>query len=382
MSIAQPPSQPQPMQIDLMSPGARMLRISTTFTTRCNLRCVYCPEGSHPESFYGEMSPEMLDHLIAYAKQKGSFVDISYYGDSTFHENFGEYARHILDSGVELAITSNLARLLRDDEIAVLARCRKVAFSFDTQDRDAAKAIRKGLDLRTLVFNILRVRAHCLKNAIPVPPFNLHAVLVDTTVDDLPNLVAFAAAMGLQSVSCNELADFEGALGNLRNIADLRGVELTAAIGKINEAMELAKRLNVEFIFSGEQVARINLAASGNLKEGAATARVGIQGTYYFKGGDEANELQPGMTRHCTEPWTAPILNPNGEVYPCCARGTVMGIVDAETSLAAVHNNETFRQLRRSLLTGENLDTECRVCHLAQPTTPPVLQHQVAGLTL
>jgi MoaA/NifB/PqqE/SkfB family radical SAM enzyme len=90
MSIAQPPSQPQPMQIDLMSPGARMLRISTTFTTRCNLRCVYCPEGSHPESFYGEMSPEMLDHLIAYAKQKGSFVDISYYGDSTFHENFGE----------------------------------------------------------------------------------------------------------------------------------------------------------------------------------------------------------------------------------------------------------------------------------------------------
>jgi MoaA/NifB/PqqE/SkfB family radical SAM enzyme len=381
MSIA-PPEQPRTYQIDLLSPGARMLRISTSFTTRCNLRCVYCPEGSHPESFYGEMTPPLLAHLIAYAKQKGSYVDISYYGDSTFHESFGEYARQILDAGVGLAITSNLARFLRDDEIAVLARCRKVAFSFDTQDRDAAKAIRKGLDLRTLVFNILRVRAHCLKNSMPVPPFNLHAVLVDTTVDDLPNVVAFAAAMGLQSVGCNELADFEGALGNLRNIADLRGPELMSAIAKINEAIELAKRLGIEFNFSGEQVSRINLAASGNLKEGAATARVGIQGTYYFKGGDEANELPDGMTRRCIEPWTGPILNPNGEVYPCCARGTVMGVVDADTSFADVHNNESFRKLRLSLITGENLDTECRVCHLAKPTTPNELRNAVIGLSI
>jgi len=382
MSIAPPELEPKTITIDLFGPGARMLRIATSFTTRCNLRCVYCPEGSHPESFYGEMSPELLDHLIAYAKQKGSYVDISYYGDSTFHEDFGEYARRILDEGVELALTSNLARLFRDDEIAVLARCRKVAFSFDTQDRDAAKAIRKGLDLRTLVFNLMRIRAHCLKNSMPVPPFNLHAVLVDATVDDLPNTVAFAAAMGLQSVGCNELADFEGALGNLRNIADLRGDELRHAIIRINESAELAKRLGIDFTFSGEQVARINLAASGNLKEGKQTARVGIQGTYYFKGGDEANELPPGMTRRCIEPWTGPILNPNGEVYPCCARGTVMGVVNAETSFADVHNNSNFRKLRKSLLTGENLDTECRVCHLAQPTSLGELQNMVIGLSV
>ena len=88
------------------------------------------------------------------------------------------------------------------------------------------------------------------------------------------------------------------------------------------------------------------------------------------------------MTRRCVEPWTGPILNPNGEVYPCCARGTVMGVVNAETSFADVHNNSAFRKLRKSLLTGGNLDTECQVCHLVQPTSLGELQNMVIGLSV
>jgi MoaA/NifB/PqqE/SkfB family radical SAM enzyme len=378
MSLAEP-VQPRTLQVDLLSPAGRMTRISTSFTTRCNLRCVYCPEGSHDESFYGDMSPEMLTHLIKYAQLKGTYIDISYYGDSTFHERFGEYARRILESGVALAITSNFARLLSDDEVDVVARCRTVSFSFDTPDRDAAKAIRKGLDLRTLVYNIVRVRAHCLKNRLPVPPFTLHAVLVDTTVAALPDVIAFAASMGIRRVGCNELAAIEGARGNLRNIADLRGAELHAAVASINEALELAQRLGVEFMFSGEQVSRINRALTGAEPDAERTARLGIQGTYFLNG-DAANELGPGMTRRCVEPWVGPILDPKGDVYPCCARGTVMGVVGRDGSFAQVHDNEKYRKLRLSLLTGEDLDTECRVCHLSPPATPAAMAQIVAGL--
>lgn len=367
-------------QIEVTAAPPRITRIATSFTTRCNLRCTYCPEGSHPEEFYGDMTREQLQRLIDYAKEKGGYLDISFYGDSTFHKDFGEFAAAIIDAGVPLKITSNLARLLSDDEIATISRCMAVSFSFDTPDRDLAKDIRKGLDLRTLVFNVLRVRAYCLEAQIDVPPFTLHAVLSDRVVHDLPRLVAFAASMGVYALGCNELAEMEGARSGLRNIAELRGPELQAAIEKINEATALGKRLGVAVTLSEQQVARVNAAATGKLQENRPReAREGIQGTYYFEG-EDAVELAPGMTRFCTEPWMAPFVDPKGDVYPCCTRGTTMGIVDAETSLGDVHNNENFRRLRRALVTGENLDTECRLCHVAGAATPEALQRKVAAL--
>jgi len=373
--------QTQFVQVDITAAPKRMTRISTSFTTRCNLRCVYCPEGSHPESFYGDMSSELLQHIIAYAKVNGVHIDISYYGDSTFHQRFGEYAAAIHEAGVGLAITSNFARVLRDEEIAAVARCKTVSFSFETDDRESARAIRKGLDLRTLVYNILRVRAYCLKAAIPVPPFTLHAVLNDKTVHDLPNLVAFAASMGVSYVGCNELAEIEGSRGNMVNIAALRGEELAKAIASIDEAAVLSHRLGVPLSFTSEQILRIQAAAKGTLNEHAVREeRKGIQGTYYFNGGDEALDLKPGMTRACVEPWVGPIVDPKGDVYSCCARGTVMGVVGPDGSLADVHNNESFRALRRALLTGQDLDLDCRRCHIASQTSPPELQQRVIEL--
>lgn len=364
-------------EVDLTAQSPRLRRISTTFTTRCNLRCVYCPEGSHAEEWYGEMTPEMLQRIIDCAKDKKAYVDISFYGDSTFHERFGEFAGAIIDSGVELAITSNFARLLRDDEIAVVARCRTVAFSFDTPDRDDAKAIRKGLDLRSLLYNVIRVRAHCLEHGLPVPPFTLNAVLTDDTVGGLPSLIAFAASMGVQRVTGCEFGEQEGATTHMRNVADLRGEDLERAVASIDAAAELAKKLGVELVLSGEQRQRIQAAVEGRLSA-TRGSREGIQGKSWFYG-NEVMELAPGMTRNCTEPWSGPIVNPKGDVHPCCARGTVMGIVDEKTSLNDVLNNEAYRKLRYSLLTGEGLDDECASCHLYAQVTPAALQARVAS---
>jgi MoaA/NifB/PqqE/SkfB family radical SAM enzyme len=359
----------------------RIRRIATSFTTRCNLRCVYCPEGSHEEEFYGDMGPELLEQLIAFAKKKDAYVDISFYGDSTFHRQFYEFASQIIDSGVPLVITSNFAKMMSPEEIGVIAHCKTVSFSFDTHDRDKAKAIRKGLDLRTLLFNILRVRAHCLRHNVPVPPFTLHVVLVDQVVSDLPNLIALGASLGVQNISCNELADIDGAVGTeLRNIADLRGEELRLAILRIKEASALAQRLGVGFALSNTAVERINAAVTGALNDSSEAApREGIQGTYYLRG-DEVLGLQPGMTRQCIEPWIGPILNPKGDVHPCCARGTVMGNVGKDGAFEDVYNNLNYRKLRLSLLTGENLDSECRLCHMAVPIVPAQLQQMVASL--
>jgi MoaA/NifB/PqqE/SkfB family radical SAM enzyme len=318
---------------------------------------------------------------VAYARDHAVRVDISFYGESMFHPHFAEYASMIIDAGVRLDITSNLARLLRDDEIAVVARCGTISFSFDTVDPDAARAIRKGLELRSLTFNILKVRAHCLRTESRVPNFILKAVLTDQTVAGLPNLVAFAASMGLDTICLNELAQMEGASGSLVNVAALRGDALIAALRHIDEAKALAERLGIRLYSSGQEPARLMEAALGMPEQTVVPkVRQSIVGKYYFVGGDNALDLKPGMTRLCHEPWVSPLIDPKGVVFPCCARGDVMGVVGPGNSLADVHDNDAFRRLRRSLLSGENLDDECRRCHLAPEGVPEKLQTQVKRL--
>jgi MoaA/NifB/PqqE/SkfB family radical SAM enzyme len=368
-------------EIDMTAAPKRMTRVITTFTTRCNLRCAYCPEGSHPESFYGDMKPELLEEIINYAKSHSIRVDVSFYGESMFHPRFAEYATKILDAGIRLDITSNLARLLTDEEIAIVARCGTMSFSFDTVDPEAAKAIRKGLDLRTLTFNILRIRAYCVRTGTPVPSFILKAVLTDQTANGLPSLIAFASSMGLDTVCLNELATMEGTLGTLVNVAALRGEALRAALDSIDEAKALAERLGIRLYCSGQEPARLIDAASRVSEETIVPeTRKGIAADFYYVGSDRALDLKPGSTRLCHEPWVSPLIDPKGVVYPCCSRGTVMGVVGAGVSLADVHSNEAFRSLRRSLLTGENLDDDCRRCSLAPEGTPEKLQSQVSRL--
>ena len=72
----------------------RPKRISFILTNRCNLRCVYCPEGSHAEDYYADLedeefeveltkaqveaSPELLEHQPVSRQMQSRLYD--YYG--------------------------------------------------------------------------------------------------------------------------------------------------------------------------------------------------------------------------------------------------------------------------------------------------------------
>lgn len=76
-----------------------------------------------------------------------------------------------------------------------------------------------------------------------------------------------------------------------------------------------------------------------------------------------ANDVPPGHTRMCTDPWVFVQVLGNGQTRPCCFSGLVLGYVSEDKSFESIYNGELAQNLRKQLLTGE-LDEFCSICNM------------------
>ena len=80
----------------------------------------------------------------------------------------------------------------------------------------------------------------------------------------------------------------------------------------------------------------------------------------------------PGQTRDCLDPWFQPLINANGDIWPCCwFYQRPLGNVH-ERPFDELINGPPFQELRRELLTGD-LRTVCMECPSRGVTTPTQL---------
>lgn len=350
----------------------RLDALHFTFTNRCNLRCVYCPQGSHPEDFHADVTPAFMTALLGYLRQfQVREASIGYYGEVLLVKGWEQHANAILDLGVRMSAVSNFSRVLTPSEVATFARFRQIMVSIDTHDPATLKAIRKAVDARTIVHNYHLLRAWCLRARRRAPELVWTGVLTDRVVAQLPDFVAYAASNGVRTLSFNVVAYFSGAPLGVRELIDLAGAELAAAAASVEEALALARRLRVAMTVQGLERLRARVAAAGaDLSDtGVRVERTALQGTY-----TRADPgLPAGCTRLCNSPWAEAYLDPKGDVFSCCTRGIVMGRLQADTDLAAVLGNDAYRRLRQALYTGEGLDDDCRFCQI-RPAVPVAMQ--------
>ena len=134
-------------------------------TSNCNLRCTYCRVSS--PSYVGEdfdlSRIEMLADQMVAAKVQS--VQISGHGETTTLAHWQNYCRLFFERAISVRITSNFARMFADDEIDAFARMEDITISIDTIDRDLLKSIRRRVDLRTVIYNMQRVRPRALRSA-------------------------------------------------------------------------------------------------------------------------------------------------------------------------------------------------------------------------
>jgi Radical SAM superfamily len=82
-------------------------------------------------------------------------------------------------------------------------------------------------------------------------------------------------------------------------------------------------------------------------------------------------------TRDCLDPWNYLETSAAGDLRPCC-RFRPLATLDDNADIHRLRNNEHFRELRRSLLSGQ-LQSECQGCHIRKKVTIGTLKQRVAA---
>lgn len=369
-------------EVEFTGLPAELDTINTTFTNRCNLRCIYCPEGTHPEDYYADMAPPLFNEILDLGRAKKlKNINISFYGESMHYSEWYKYATAIMDAGIDITMGSNFARLATPEEIPVLARMKQIRISVDTDDIEILRKIRRSMDLRTVIYNVLKVRGYCIAHDMPVPDMLFACVLSDKVVSQVSDLVSLCVALGIPLLTFNEVVEIGDSPGGLRNIAELEGQELADAIRYIEEGLALAKRLGLKTYFAEPHLARIYSAAAGTLsKDSEIVHRMGVIGVTYGITADSLDRLPEGKTRMCLSPWVNATIDPKGKVFACCVSGQVMGVIGEDGSLAEIMENDAYRDLRTQLLTGHGLNDDCALCPLIPQTEPERLRAKVSRL--
>src|ERR1700733_13695975 len=171
------------------------------FTSDCDLRCVYCLVSS--DTYRGRtISTAIIGKLKEELPNRGiKHVGINGHGETTIIPNWVDICGPFLEMAVTSHLISNFARSFKRRELETLARVKLILVSLDTVDTDLLKAIRRKGDLRTIVMNIVNVRATAMRLGVAAPRFQVNAGIYDRNVFGLPDLARFCIALKIESLS-------------------------------------------------------------------------------------------------------------------------------------------------------------------------------------
>ncbi len=363
---------------DLIYASPTLRSVVLLLTSKCNLRCVYCPQhwsGDSGVDANNEVLKNVTDYII---KTDVKETDLSAYGEVLIYKDWPQYASKLLDHGVKLSIVSNLSMNLSDTEYALLSRFEYIAISVDTTDRNIFKKIRNPGRLELVLFNLQKIRIAALKEGRTPPCMRWQCVLTTSIIPQLTDLIHLATLYDINCIVFNELSYLDDVEIPVDSPFTLEGDAFINAAEHIKGALRLAQKNNIEIVFAvtnwmelfehklAIENSKIKYGIDINITKEPVTIQPpidNIQGTGKFFG-HKAICPGPGETRDCLYPWQNIYIFPDGNTYTCCLRGTSMGILDTSTSVEQLMNNHHFINLRSQLLSGEITDPTCARCTL------------------
>lgn len=206
---------------DLSKPGP-LYQAMIELTTSCNLRCSYCAVSSphwQPKTLDESKISLLIDSLKDLQTKR---VIIHGHGETTAIDHWEDIAQRFYDAGFELIICTNLAKQYTNKELGMLARFKQITVSIDTIDPIIFKQLRRGGDLKQVVFNITRIRSF----GVPIH-WVWSSVVCDRTISGLLDLVHYGRSLGVSTFClCNLTIETDV---QLRHISQLSPPELREA---------------------------------------------------------------------------------------------------------------------------------------------------------
>lgn len=357
------------------------------FTGRCNLRCVYCPQGTDLNTHNNDDAEEKLLYEVAgyIEEQQIDSVHLGVYGETLIYDGWPGIAESYLQANASLTMTTNLAKHLSDEELHLLSRFKLIFVSIDTLDLPLLKKIRT-VDGRLILYNFHLVRAWAIQHGQQIPDFAWSCTLSTDAIAHLEDMLPLANRYGVKYLFLNDLSSYEGLKHGLKNVFELEGSEFDMAAATLDRVLAFCARAGIQIHapwkerLDKEREKRKNGSGVRMAADTADTTQLlrynNIQGAAVWY----SEALAPGMTRMCMQPWNSMVVMPKGEIYTCCQRGVSMGRVNSSADFDDVRNGPEYVDLRRQLITGRVTDETCRNCQTMPATTPDKLIEGVRNL--
>jgi MoaA/NifB/PqqE/SkfB family radical SAM enzyme len=249
--------------VDLLGPGPiREFRLD--LTTRCNLRCVYCAV-SQPWYSGEDMAREVLKKVVPAiagiaAYNSMTTMSVNGHGETTIVEGWTEVVTPLVDAGLPVAITTNLAKEYSDDELHVLGRMGTIAVSIDSCDRELLRRMRRRVDVRQIVTNINRIRAAALDSP---PNFDFLSGLYDKNSLQLEAFARFAIALGIRSMNFWQMSkyDYDSAAIPEQDrplpLDELPEERLRPCLEAVARGFEILRKYAVPIYVHGDHISRL-----------------------------------------------------------------------------------------------------------------------------
>jgi MoaA/NifB/PqqE/SkfB family radical SAM enzyme len=327
------------------------------FTTRCNLRCVYCARSRNGYTGGCDLDPSSIEQITSQLIEQGvKSITVNGHGETTLYRDWHVLCRAMLERSVMLNIITNLSKRFSADEIETLAQFNTIEVSIDTVDAGLFSRLRRGAEMKTLFRNMADIlKAAVAAGRIP-PRFCWSCVVCDANVLQLRRYVETALEFGVRNFNfCNlvKYPDVEGALA-VRHVSEREPAFMAQALREMMWTFMTIKKVGASYFCSDGLIDSIKQRLFSKAGDEAAAPQAPAGRKTYSTGQPE------GMTRNCTDPWKQLFIHANRDVSPCCVIGAV-GTLGPDAGLGPIVNGEAMMKLRHDLLTG-TLDKNCATC--------------------
>ena len=324
-------------------------------STDCNLACVYCHVA--PLARRGsKASPELIEQIYDFVDRFPlGLVSISGEAEITLHKGWVDFAEGLLKRNARLRIISNFSKgVFSEEEADLLSRFKEIVVSMDVADFELLKKTRYRADLRTMTLNIQNVRAAAIRNARPLPEFQVTIVVHDKSIMQIDKTTAFCAANGIKDVLAQLVLEEHEIPGGVNDFMKNPNAIPVESITKLSREQAIEASYACR---RAAAIARLH-GVKINMNEVLDVLETIIDNSEVV---DRATEDMEGRTRMCMMPWDFFYVQWDGATMPCCIiKDETLGSAN-ESSLVDLINNSDRKAWRKGLLTGDMPDV-CKTC--------------------
>lgn len=186
-----------------MDKGATILksypqRLVLELTNACNLRCIMCgrDEATFAPTVFDINYLKKMEHVLNIVEE----VTLFGWGEPTMHPQFVDILKYLDNFPVRKYFVTNGMKLDKIIDAIFDYHVDIIAVSLDGANAETNNRIRSGGDFDTIVNNIKQIIKRKNEQGVDYPYMNFVMALMESNLNQLPDLIKLAYDLGLQEV--------------------------------------------------------------------------------------------------------------------------------------------------------------------------------------